>query len=212
MQITKVEGFDKLFPTLITLDIHNDHRGSFTELWKSSFLRPDEHHRAFVCMQSNLSRNTLAGTFRGLHFQTFLPQKKLINVISGRIIDIIVDVRLKSKTIGKFKAFDLSPGESLLVPEGFAHGFLTLQADTVVNYLVEGFRFIQHERIINILDESILDVDNSSTNLLEFMHDTLRENGMQLSDLIMSDKDRYAPLLIEQDYDTLKNASLPGTL
>jgi dTDP-4-dehydrorhamnose 3,5-epimerase len=199
MRFTKINSFDKLFPTLITLDVHQDNRGSFTELWSHSFDLMD-----FKPIQSNLSVNTKKGTFRGLHFQTFLPQAKMVGVISGQIVDFIVDVRPKSATFGKFKAFWLRPGLSLLVPKGFAHGFVTLEDNTVVNYLVDVDRFVEHERIINILDEKIINSEVPQYSILGAISDVMEDMELGLKDLIMSEKDRYAPLLEEIDDSTLK--------
>lgn len=206
MKAVKVEGFDKLFPTLITLDIHNDNRGSFCELWRHT---PDNID--FNPIQSNLSRNTCAGTFRGLHFQTFFPQKKLIHVINGRIVDFIVDVRPKSETFGKFQMFWLNAGNSLLVPAGFAHGFLTTKDNTIVNYLVDGYRFPEHERVINILDEQILHI-KEPYSIIEAVRDVLEPIGCDLPNLIMSEKDRYAPLLERISDSDLKFAAPIGDL
>lgn len=182
--------FDGVNPTLFNLAVHKDNRGSFTELWKHGI-------NTFEAMQSNLSVNTKAGTFRGLHFQTFLPQGKLVSVITGGIVDYVVDVRYKSKTFGKYAAFELQPGQSLLVPKGFAHGFLTTQDNTIVNYLVDGGRFQEYERIINTLDDKILDVQSEEISLLEDIHQKVTDLCLSLSDVIMSDKDRYAPTLSE---------------
>lgn len=206
MQAVKVKGFDKLFPTLITLDIHEDHRGSFAELWRHT---PDNIE--FNPIQSNLSRNTSKGTFRGLHFQTFFPQKKLIQVISGRIVDFVVDVRPKSATFGKYALFWLHPGNALLVPGGFAHGFLTLEDNTVVNYLVDGYRFPEHERIVNPLDGEIDHVVDGSS-IIDALLDILEPLGMDLRHMIMSDKDKFAPALEEIDYNDLKFAAPIGDL
>lgn len=77
------------------------------------------------------------GTLRGLHFQTKNPQTKLINVIKGKIFDVAVDLRVGSITYGKYFGVELSDENNmlLLVPEGFAHGFLTLEDNTIVSYL-----------------------------------------------------------------------------
>lgn len=206
MHSVKVKGFDKLFPTLITLDVYEDHRGSFTELWRHT---PDNID--FNPIQSNLSRNASKGTFRGLHFQTFFPQSKLIQVISGRIVDFIVDVRPKSVTFGKYAPFWLNPGTSLLVPGGFAHGFLTLEDNTIVNYLVDGYRFTEHERIVNPLDTEIDHVTDGSS-IVDMILDVLEPMGKDLRHLIMSDKDKFAPALNEINDSDLKFAAPIGDL
>jgi dTDP-4-dehydrorhamnose 3,5-epimerase len=178
--------FDGINPTLFNLAVHKDNRGSFTELWKHGI-------NTFDALQSNLSVNTKAGTFRGLHFQTFVPQAKLVTPIMGGIVDYIVDVRYKSKTFGKYAAFELQPGQSLLVPKGFAHGFLTTRDNTVINYLVDGGRFAEYERSINVLDEEIVNAENDKIHLLQDIYQKVSDLGLSLSDLVISDKDKYAP-------------------
>jgi dTDP-4-dehydrorhamnose 3,5-epimerase len=77
------------------------------------------------------------GTLRGLHFQTKNPQKKLINVIKGKIFDVAVDLRVGSVTYGKHFGVELSSENNmmLLIPEEFAHGFLSLEEGTIISYL-----------------------------------------------------------------------------
>lgn len=204
MRVTKVVGFDKLFPTLITLDVHKDNRGSFTELWRQTSENMD-----FKPVQSNLSVNEFTGTFRGLHFQTYFPQAKLVTVVKGKIVDFLVDVRPKSETFGKFQAFWLREGDALLVPGGFAHGFLTMCDNTIVNYLVDSYRFTEHERVINVLDEKIMNT-NGIDNLVESVQSILDLINLELNGLVMSDKDKYAPVLEEIDDVTLKFAPAIG--
>ena len=89
-------------------------------------------------IQSNISVNPKKGTFRGLHFQVGeFAQSKLIKVIDGLIIDFIVDIRKESKNYMKVYEYLLYPGDELYVPKGFAHGFLTTEDNTVVQYLVD---------------------------------------------------------------------------
>jgi dTDP-4-dehydrorhamnose 3,5-epimerase len=81
----------------------------------------------------------MAGTIRGLHYQ--LPpsaQGKLLQVLCGRVLDVAVDVRRGSATFGRHVAVELAAddGRQLFVPAGFAHGFMTLEADTLVAYKV----------------------------------------------------------------------------
>jgi dTDP-4-dehydrorhamnose 3,5-epimerase len=93
-------------------------------------------------VQTNTSVNVAAGTLRGLHFQrTPHAEAKLIRCIRGAIFDVIVDLRPRSRTFLSSQSFILSPGtESLLyVPEGFAHGYQTLESDTEVTYQVSAF-------------------------------------------------------------------------
>lgn len=77
---------------------------------------------------------------RGLHFQTHNPQAKLVNVLNGRVYDVIVDLRKESPTYLKWEGFDLSADNhlALYVPKGFAHGFVALAPDSIMQYQCYG--------------------------------------------------------------------------
>ena len=84
-----------------------------------------------------VSINPRAGTIRGLHFQTKpFAEEKIVTCIQGLLFDVIVDIRPNSKTFGKIASFELSAENSLQVylPQGIAHGFQTLQDNTIVHY------------------------------------------------------------------------------
>ncbi len=120
---------------IVTPKKHGDARGFFSEVynrtaWESAGLR-------FEFVQDNHSFSAAVGTLRGLHFQTPpFAQDKLIRVGRGRILDVAVDIRRSSPTFGKYVAVELSVENwrQLLVPIGFAHGFVTLEPDTEVLY------------------------------------------------------------------------------
>jgi dTDP-4-dehydrorhamnose 3,5-epimerase len=118
---------------IIELDIFHDERGHFFE----SFNRSKFQDLGLSCEfeQDNQSFSK-QGVLRGLHFQTGeFAQGKLVRVISGRVLDVAVDIRKDSATFGKWEFFDLSGLENKMVyiPEGFAHGFLALE-DSVFSY------------------------------------------------------------------------------
>jgi dTDP-4-dehydrorhamnose 3,5-epimerase len=107
-----------------------DNRGSFTPLSLELFDKK--------WIQSNVSVNDKRNTFRGLHFQKGeFAQAKLLKVIHGEIIDYIVDLREDSKDYMKLQEFKLTRNNALLVPRGFAHGFITTEKNTIVQYLVD---------------------------------------------------------------------------
>ena len=89
-------------------------------------------------VQSNISVNPKKFTLRGLHFQkNEYAQAKLIKVISGRILDFVVDLRTVSDNYNKVFFFDMKEGDEIYVPRYFAHGFITIQENTIVQYLVD---------------------------------------------------------------------------
>ena len=114
---------------------HGDARGFFSEVYNRTAW--DERGSHFGFVQDNHSFSAAVGTLRGLHFQTPpFAQDKLVRVSRGRILDVAVDIRPSSPTFGKYVAVELS-GENwrqMLVPVGFAHGFVTLEPDTEVLY------------------------------------------------------------------------------
>jgi len=114
-----------------------DHRGVFTETYSERDFAALGIPERFV--QDNLSRSTAAGTVRGLHFQAPpRAQAKLVRVLSGSVLDVVVDLRRGSGSYGRHLAIglDAEGGHALYIPAGFAHGFCTLEPDTVVAYKV----------------------------------------------------------------------------
>jgi dTDP-4-dehydrorhamnose 3,5-epimerase len=114
-----------------------DERGYFTETWSQRAWRAAGLSKSFV--QDNLSLSRKVSTVRGLHFQR--PphaQAKLVSVLAGRILDVAVDIRLGSPWFGRHVAVELSAesGAQVYVPEGFLHGFATLEPYTLVAYKV----------------------------------------------------------------------------
>lgn len=122
---------------LITPVRHEDVRGYFSATWNcQEFLKLD---LGVEFIQDNESFNLREGTVRGLHFQ--LPpyaQAKLVRVVRGRIFDVVVDLRRNSPFRGQWMSTQLTAigGEQLFIPAGFAHGFCTLEDETIVNYKV----------------------------------------------------------------------------
>ncbi len=119
---------------IIKPQIFGDDRGYFFESWNRKTLEKLGFSHDFV--QDNQSKSS-KDVLRGLHFQKPpYVQGKLVRVIHGSIIDIAIDLRKESPTYLKYEAATLSSENKhmLYVPEGFAHGFLTLEDNTIVNY------------------------------------------------------------------------------
>lgn len=120
---------------LIELRTFGDDRGYFFELWNQGRYAATDVNMTFV--QTNISFSK-KGVLRGMHAQCPTPQGKLVTVMSGRIWDAIVDVRPGSPTYMRWQGFELSAanGHQLWVPPGFLHGFLALEDDSMVGYMV----------------------------------------------------------------------------
>ena len=139
----------------ITQKEFQDDRGSFMESFNSKqFNNSLKNNITFV--QDNLSISK-KGVFRGLHFQYEFPQAKLVSVLSGEILDIVVDLRKSSKTFGDWCTFEISSknNKQIFIPEGFAHGFLALQDDTKVFYKVSEFWNPKDEFTLKYNDKKI---------------------------------------------------------
>ncbi len=124
-------------PVLIQPKRHDDARGYFMETFKDAWFRDTVADVSFV--QDNQALSAEAGTLRGLHFQQApKAQGKLIRCLRGAIFDVAVDIRPGSSTFGEWLGVTLTPetGDQLWVPDGFAHGYCTLTADTEVFYKV----------------------------------------------------------------------------
>ena len=99
-------------------------------------------------VQCNISVNPRKYTLRGLHFQkNEYAQAKLIKVISGKILDFVVDLRMVSDDYNKVFFFEMNEGDEIFVPRYFAHGFITLVEDCVVQYLVDNDYSPEHEGV-----------------------------------------------------------------
>lgn len=161
--------------------IFRDPRGFFSETWNQRALVDAGLDLDFV--QDNHAMSTEAGVLRGLHFQISPnAQDKLVRVCRGRILDVAVDIRTGSPTFGKHVAVEISADNwrQILVPKGFAHGYVTLEPNTEVIYKVTGFYSPEDDRGL-AWDDPALGID-------------WRLDGR---DPILSDKDRKHPRLAD---------------
>ncbi|PHX92392.1 MAG: dTDP-4-dehydrorhamnose 3,5-epimerase [Flavobacteriales bacterium] len=126
----------ELLPNLLLIKptIFEDHRGHFFENFREDVLSQFGVKDAFIQDNQSLSHR---GILRGLHFQSNpYAQGKLVRVITGAVLDVALDIRRDSLTYGQFVAIELSAANKLMlfIPPGFAHGFATLQNDTIFTY------------------------------------------------------------------------------
>ncbi len=160
-----------------------DARGFFSETFNHARFRDAGIDLDWV--QDNQSMSAERHTLRGLHYQEPpFVQAKLVRVLRGRIFDVVVDIRQGSPHFGQWASLELSADafNQILVPGGFAHGFLTLEPDTEVLYKVSAPYSAAHDRSIR-WDDPALAIDWPL-------------NGHEP---VLSDKDRNAPLLTEVD-------------
>lgn len=167
----------------ITPDRFGDHRGFFSETYSAARLA--EHGFDLDFVQDNHSLSRAAGVLRGLHYQ--LPpfaQDKLVRVVRGAILDVAVDIRKHSPTFGSWLALEVSAEKwnQILVPKGYAHGFVTLVPDTEVIYKVTAHYAPEHERSIRF-DDPAIGVDWR----------------VPVAGITLSDKDSRAPLLADAE-------------
>ncbi len=163
---------------IIESKVFGDERGYFTETYNQEEFRANALNYVFV--QDNQSRSK-KGVLRGLHFQKTYPQAKLVRVLEGEVFDVAVDLRKGSATYGKWVGVVLSGGnkKQLMIPRGFAHGFLVLSDTATFCYKCDEFYHPEDEGGIIWNDPDIaIDWGN-------------------LSDVLLSEKDKKHPMLKE---------------
>ncbi|WP_314666877.1 dTDP-4-dehydrorhamnose 3,5-epimerase [Prevotella aurantiaca] len=136
--------------------VFSDNRGYFYEVWRQSDF--DEHigqHVEFV--QDNESKSSY-GVLRGLHYQKGeFSQAKLVRVLKGKVLDVAVDLRKDSPTLGKYVMVELSEENKrqFFIPRGFAHGFLVLSEEAIFTYKVDNIYAPQSEASLRWNDETV---------------------------------------------------------
>ncbi|MGB5920487.1 dTDP-4-dehydrorhamnose 3,5-epimerase [Arcobacter sp.] len=168
---------------IIEPKVRGDNRGYFVETFRADKLEEFLDYQISFC-QDNESKSS-KGVLRGLHYQ--LPpfaQTKLVRVIQGRVLDVAVDIRKNSPTFGQYAAVELSAEnkKQMLVPRGFAHGFIVLEEDTIFAYKVDNYYSPECDRGIAFDDENlnidwILKKEELNLSLKDTKQPKLHETG-----------------------------------
>ena len=161
-------------PKLIHTDKYFDNRGSFRETFNTKRYGDAIPHHDWVQTNHSVSK---MGVLRGLHAQ--FGQAKLVSVITGVIMDVVVDIRMKSQTFGKWESVFITPENQLYIPPGFAHGFLSLSDNTNVLYQVSTVWDPELEFGIKWNDPDI-------------------DVKWMIEDPLMSDKDKYENMSLDE--------------
>lgn len=178
---------------LIVPTSFSDNRGNFMELYNRRALSEKGLNRLFV--QDNIV-SSKKGVLRGLHFQKYHQQGKLVSVINGKIFDVVVDIREESDTFGKWFGIVLSRAnkKQLYVPEGFAHGYLVLEDDTLVYYKCTDYYYPEEQEGI-IWDDKDLKI-----NWKDLIYNENNPNISKLADgtqIVLSNYDKDNKSIIE---------------
>jgi len=164
--------------------VFGDDRGYFAETFRQDKLNAFLGFKINFC-QDNESKSSF-GVLRGLHYQ-LAPhaQTKLVRVVQGSVLDVAVDIRKGSQTFGQHVAVELNAEnkKQLLVPRGFAHGFLVLSKEATFAYKVDNYYSPECDRGI-AFDDAALSIDWQ----------------LKASDLQLSTKDTHQPLFQDADY------------
>lgn len=135
-------------------NIHSDERGNFAEIYNEKIL---DQLQVGKFTQQNLVKSNL-NVIRGMHWQSDpFAQAKLITALKGRILDVFIDLRVKSDTFNEVFSVELDSKnlESLFIPAGFAHGYQALEQDTIISYCVTSKYSPDHENRINPLSTKL---------------------------------------------------------
>lgn len=184
---TKIAGVWEIAP-----EVHGDNRGYFVETWKKEEFRTATGINP-QWVQQNQSKSR-RGVLRGLHYQTGdHAQAKLAQVITGAVVDVVVDLRRSSQTFGQSIAVELNEDnkKQLFMPRGVAHGFLVKSETAIFTYMVDNFYQPEFEYGVNWTDEDL--------GIEWGMDEELR------SQLLLADRDANWPKLADMEIDKLFN-------
>ena len=146
MKIIKTKFKDLL---IIKQKNNKDNRGSLREIFSKKFLKKN-----FIFEYCTSSK---ANALRGFHFQRKYQQAKYVNVIKGKILDVVIDLRKNSKTFGKSFKIILSEKNclSLFIPKGFAHAYYSYEKINVIYYKLTNYYMPKFENGINLMDKTL---------------------------------------------------------
>ena len=137
-----------------TSDLTKDSRGSLTRIWEDNTILT-----RFKIIEASIANNPSSGTLRGLHFQTEpYSENKIIQCVSGKVFDVVLDIRKESNTYRKHMAIEIGPScefQGLFVPKGCAHGYLTLEPNTNLIYFMDNQHSITHSQGIRWDDNEL---------------------------------------------------------
>ena len=171
--ILDTKNFEISGVKLYSIKSYEDNRGLFSEVFLSKLDYP-EFKKEYV--QDNESISNF-GVFRGMHFQKGNhSQSKLIRVVKGKVIDVICDLRKSSPSLKKIIFIELNPNQLLFLPKGLAHGFLSIEEGTILNYKCDNFYNQSSESGFNLFKSSV-EIDFS----------------LEIENIIISDKDNSLP-------------------
>ena len=160
---------------LFSIISHEDNRGVFSEVYQAELEYP-EFKIKYVQENESISNY---GVFRGMHLQKGIhSQSKLIRVVKGKIIDVVCDLRKSSPYFKKNFFIELNPNQLLFLPKGLAHGFLSLEEGTILNYKCDNYYNQSSESGFNLF-KSKIEIDFP----------------IESDDIIMSYKDKSLPSL-----------------
>lgn len=181
---TPLEGVMVLIPEKI-----EDERGYFQETFNNhNYIEILEKlNDPFVQDNESCSKK---GVIRGMHWQIPpMDQSKLVRCLQGKIIDIVVDIRHGSPTFREYCYIELTPENNcqVFIPKGFAHGFISLEDNSILSYKVDNYYSKEHERSFNIFSLNIKDiVDEDMTFILSKKDNEAPEfNKLNLEDIFI---------------------------
>ena len=179
---TSIEGVYVIEPT-----VFGDNRGYFMETYSKEEFKEIGLNYDFV--QDNQSKSK-KGVLRGLHYQSKHSQGKLVRVTKGAVWDVAVDLRTESPTFGKWYGLELNEKNKKMfyVPEGFAHGFLTLEDETEFQYKCTDFYYPEYDSGI-FWNDDILKIEWP-----------ISDYGILINELVISDKDKNLEKFDDEKY------------